>query len=147
MVKIKLLTETAQLPTKGSVNAAGYDLYADFMPENGEFLTIGPHETVKIPTGIAIEVPNGWFGGVFPRSGISAKRGLRPANCVGVIDADYRGEIFVALHNDTDKNQYVTPGERIAQLIMIPFGNIEWQITEDLSSTERGTGGFGSTGK
>ena len=147
MVKIKLLTETAQLPTKGSPQAAGYDLYADFCPENGEFLTIGPHETVKVPTGIAIEIPDGWFGGVFPRSGISSKRGLRPANCVGVIDADYRGEIFVALHNDTDKNQYVTPGERIAQFIMIPFGNIEWQVTEDLSSTERGTGGFGSTGK
>ena len=83
MVKIKLLTETAQLPTKGSPKAAGYDLYADFCPENGEFLTIGPHETVKVPTGIAIEIPDGWFGGVFPRSGISAKRGLRPANCVG----------------------------------------------------------------
>lgn len=147
MVKIKLLTETAQLPTKGSVNSAGYDLYADFFPENGEFLTIGPHETVKVPTGISIEIPNGWFGGVFPRSGISSKRGLRPANCVGVIDADYRGEIFVALHNDSDRNQYVTPGERIAQLIMIPFGNIEWQVSEELSSTDRGSSGFGSTGK
>lgn len=145
-MKIKLLTETAQIPRKGSVHSAGYDLCADFIPANGEFVTIGPHETVKISTGIALEIPDGWFGGIFPRSGISTKRGLRPANCVGVIDADYRGEIFVALHNDTDKNQYVTPGERIAQLILIPCGTVDWEITEELTSTARGSGGFGSTG-
>lgn len=145
-MKLKLLTETAQAPTKGSPFAAGYDLYADFDPANGVFEAIGPHETVKIPTGIAIEIPNGFFGGVFPRSGLSSKKGLRPANCVGVIDADYRGEIFVALHNDSDKIQYVTPGERIAQLILIPCGDISWEISEELSTTERGSGGFGSTG-
>ena len=145
-IKIKLLTETAKIPTKGSVNAAGYDLYADFNPPNGAFLSIGPHETVKIPTGIAIEIPYGFFGGIFPRSGISTKRGLRPANCVGVIDADYRGEIFVAIHNDSDKIQYIEPDERIAQLIVIPCADISWDISEELKSTARGSGGFGSTG-
>ena len=145
-MKIKLLTDTAKVPTQGTNYAAGYDLYADFNPVNGEFLTIGPHETVKISTGIALEIPHGWWGGVFPRSGISAKRGLRPANCVGVIDADYRGEIFVALHNDTDKNQYVTPGERIAQLIFLPAVKVEWEVVNNLTETDRGDGGFGSTG-
>ena len=145
-MKIKLLTNTAKVPTQGSVFAAGYDLYADFLPENGEFLTIGPHETVKVSTGIAIEIPNGWWGGVFPRSGISTKRGLRPANCVGVIDSDYRGEIFVAIHNDTDKNQYITPGERVAQLIFLPCFKIDWETVDTLEDTARGNGGFGSTG-
>lgn len=145
-MRIKLLTDTAKVPTQGTNRAAGYDLYADFNPANGEFLTIGPHETVKISTGIALEIPYGWWGGVFPRSGISAKRGLRPANCVGVIDSDYRGEIFVALHNDTDKNQYVTPGERIAQLILLPSAQVDWEVVDTLTETSRGEGGFGSTG-
>ena len=145
-MKIKLLTKTAKIPTQGSTRAAGYDLYADFIPANGEFLTIGPHETIKISTGIALEIPFGWWGGVFPRSGISTKRGLRPANCVGVIDSDYRGEIFVALHNDTDKNQYITPGERIAQLILLPCYKVDWEVTDTLGETARGDGGFGSTG-
>lgn len=145
-MKIKLLTNTAKVPTKGSLCAAGYDLYADFIPTNGEFLTIGPHETVKVSTGIAVEIPFGFWGGVFPRSGISTKRGLRPANCVGVVDSDYRGEIFVALHNDTDKNQYITPGERIAQFILLPCCSFEWEVVDTLEDTARGSNGFGSTG-
>ena len=141
-MKIKKLTETAVIPTRGSNQAAGYDLYADL--ENA--IEVKPHETVNINTGISIAVPEGYFGAIFARSGLSTKKGLRPANCSGVIDSDYRGEIIVALHNDTDKVQIVESNERIAQLIIIPYLEFEIEEVSELEVTERGEGGFGSTG-
>lgn len=143
-MKIKLLNDLATIPTRGSAEAAGYDLYAA-IPEGK--VVIFPHETVKIGIGIAIEVPKGYFGGIFPRSGISTKLGLRCANAVGAIDSDYRGELIVALHNDSKEIRIVEHGERIAQLIVLPYYNIDnFEIVDELEDTERGSGGFGSTG-
>lgn len=141
-VKIHLLNSKAQMPTKGSKYSAGHDLYSIC----DEMVTIGPHETIKMKTGIALEIPEGYVGLLYARSGIATKRGLRPANAVGVIDSDYRGEVMVALHNDTDQLQFVEPGERIAQLVITPYLNVEFQETKTLSDTQRGDGGFGSTG-
>ena len=141
-IKIHLLNEKAKVPVCGSKYSAGYDLYSIC----DEKITIGPHETVKMKTGIALEIPEGYFGAIFARSGIATKRGLRPANCTGVVDSDYRGELIVALHNDTDKVQLVEPGERIAQLVIMPYLNVELAEVDNLSDTERGEGGFGSTG-
>ena len=142
-IQIKKLKENAQLPTRGSAYAAGYDLYACI----DEAITIEAGETVKIGTGLSIAVPEGYFGAIFARSGLAAKEGLRPANCVGVADSDYRGEYIVALHNDSDVARTVTPGERIAQLVVMPFLSVEFEEAEDLDETTRGAGGFGSTGK
>lgn len=142
-IKIRRLTPTARLPLRGSKAAAGYDLYADI---DGN-LTIEPHETKWIPTGLSVAIPEGYFGGVFARSGLATKEGLRPANCVGVIDADYRGEILVALHNDTETKRVLSSGERVAQLLILPFLEVSFIETDALSETERGEGGFGSTGK
>lgn len=142
-MKIKLLNNLAKIPTRGSEEAAGWDLYA----ATDKDITIAPHETVKIGTGIAVEIPSGLFGAIFARSGIATKQGLRPANAVGVIDSDYRGELIVALHNDSTEHQMVTAGSRIAQLVLIPYFKINnFQIVDELSNTERGDGGFGSTG-
>lgn len=141
-MKIKLLSNKAKLPTRGSAEAAGRDLYA------AEDVIIPPHNTAKISTDIAIEIPQGYWGGVFARSGLATKQGLRPANCVGVIDSDYRGPVIVALHNDTDETKEVMIGDRIAQLIILPvcdFGG--WEIVDELSDTDRGDGGFGHSGK
>lgn len=140
-VKIKKLNENAIIPTKGSEKSAGYDLYACI----DKSVFIKPHETVKIGTGLAMELPDNTFGAIFARSGISSKRGLAPANKVGVCDSDYRGEYIVALHNHSEKTQWVDPGERIAQLIVMPYINIDIKETNELSNTERGSGGFGST--
>ena len=107
---------------------------------------IAPHTTVKIGTGLAIQPPEGYFSAIFARSGMATKRGLRPANCVGVCDEDYRGEYIVALHNDTDEYCLVEPNERIAQLVFLPYMNIEFNEVDSLSETDRGSGGFGSTG-
>lgn len=142
-INIKRLTATATLPTRGSEYAAGYDLYADIQEE----LQILPHTTAKIGTGLAMEIPEGYFGAVFARSGLAAKEGIRPANCVGVCDSDYRGEYIVALHNDSEETRVVTPQERIAQLVVMPFLSAEFEEVEDLNETQRGAGGFGSTGK
>lgn len=142
-INIKLLSDTATLPTRGSEYAAGYDLYADI----DESYTIMPHSTVKIPTGIAVELPEGYFAGIYARSGLATKKGLRPANCVGVCDADYRGEYIVALHNDTDEPMTIEPQERIAQMIIQKFEPCEFNVVDELSDTVRGDGGFGSTGK
>jgi len=101
---------------------------------------------LKIGTGIAMEIPEGYFGAIFARSGLATKRGLRPANCVGVVDSDYRGEIIVALHNDTEFPQEVSEGERIAQIVIIPYLPVDFTEVDNLSSTVRGEGGFGSTG-
>lgn len=141
-ILIKKLRENAVLPTRGSRYAAGYDLYALLK----EPCTIAPHTTKMIGTGLAAAIPEGYFGGVFARSGLASKKGLRPANCVGVIDSDYRGEIMITLHNDTDEPRTVENGERIAQLVILPFLSAEFVETEQLEDTERGTGGFGSTG-
>ena len=142
-INIKKLTETAILPERGSAYAAGYDLFADLE----ESIEIQPHETKMIGTGLAMEVPKGYFGGVFARSGLSAKEGLRPANCVGVVDADYRGEVKVALHNDGEVVREIKPGQKIAQLVVVPFLSVEFDEVKELSKTVRGVGGFGSTGK
>lgn len=142
-IKIKKLTDTAKTPTRGSEYAAGYDLYAD-VKEN---VQIKPHETVKIGTGLAMEVPDGYFGAIFARSGLATKEGLRPANCVGVCDSDYRGEYIVAIHNDSEKIRTITAGERIAQLVVMPYLPVTFDEVSELTDTNRGEGGFGSTGK
>jgi dUTP pyrophosphatase len=103
--------------------------------------------TVKIGTGLAIELQDNTFGAVYARSGIASREGLRPANCVGVIDSDYRGEVIVAIHNDSDMNRIIEPGERIAQLVVQPYVSVEFEEVETLSDTTRGSGGFGSTGQ
>lgn len=149
------LNENAIVPTRGSVWAAGYDLYSceDVVIENGC--------TAKVKTGLAMEIPEGYFGAIFARSGLATKQGLRPANCVGVVDADYRGEIIVALHNDNQQYEVnedgktlnsvstkeIKAGERIAQLVIMPFLSVEFNEVEKLSETVRGESGFGSTGK
>ena len=142
-VNIKKLNENAVIPTYGSDFAAGADLYAC----NTEKIVIPAHKTVLVPTGVAMEIPEGYWGGIFARSGLSAKEGLRPANCVGVVDADYRGPVCVALHNDGEVVRTVTPGQKIAQLVVVPFLTVEFDEVEELSDTVRGVGGFGSTGK
>ena len=142
-VRVRRLSETALLPKRGSASAAGYDLCAD-LTERQE---IGPHETEMIPTGLSMEIPEGYFGAVFARSGLAAKEALRPANCVGVIDSDYRGPIMVALHNDGELPRVIEAHERIAQLVVMPFLAVTFTEVEKLSETIRGDGGFGSTGK
>lgn len=142
VIQIKKLRNDAKLPTRGSAAAAGYDLYACL----DEVKMIAPHTTEKIGTGLAIAIPDGYFGAVFARSGLAAKQGLRPANCVGVCDADYRGEYLVALHNDTDQPRIIQPGDRVAQLVILPFLPAEFESVDDLPETGRGSGGFGSTG-
>lgn len=142
-IKIKKLNENAVIPTQGSEYAAGVDLYAT-PPTMATRIPAG--QTEKINTGICVEIPNGYFGAIFARSGLATKRGLRPANCVGVIDSDYRGEVIVALHNDTDKCESIHVGDRIAQLVILPYLPVEFEEVDELSSTDRGEGGFGSTG-
>ena len=142
-IKIKKLRENAKIPTRGSEYAAGYDLYACIE----ESVTVMPHTTEKIGTGLSVAVPEGYFGAIFARSGLAAKEGLRPANCVGVADSDYRGEYIVAIHNDTDEVRTVSPDERIAQLVIMPFLQAEFKEETELDQTGRGAGGFGSTGK
>lgn len=142
-IKIKKLTDTAKTPTRGSEHAAGYDMYADVK----EDVQIKPQETVKIGTGLAMEIPDGYFGAIFARSGLAAKEGLRPANCVGVCDSDYRGEYIVAIHNDSEETRTITAGERIAQLVVMPYLPVTFDEVAELTDTNRGEGGFGSTGK
>ena len=143
-MKIKKLNAQAIIPTRGSEEAAGWDLYACL--EKDEEL-IMPKASTMIGTGIAVAIPDGYFGGLYARSGLACKQGLRPANCVGVIDSDYRGEIKVCLQNDSDNWQKVINGERIAQLIIQPYENVSMEEVDELDDTERGEGGFGHTGK
>ncbi len=142
-INIKKLSETAKLPERGSAYAAGYDLFADL----AQTVEIAPKQTLMINTGVAMEIPEGYWGGIFARSGLSSKEGLRPANCVGVVDADYRGPICVALHNDSEVTRTVTPGQKVAQLVVVPFLTVEFAEVTELSDTVRGVSGFGSTGK
>ena len=143
IVNIKKLNENAVIPTRGSEYAAGYDLYA--LIARGA-IDIPAGKTAKIGTGISIEIPNGYRGDVFARSGVATNRGLRPANCVGVIDSDYRGEIIVALHNDSDVCQTIHTGDRIAQISITPYLTVDFHEVEELQDTGRGDGGFGSSG-
>lgn len=142
-VKIKKLRENAIVPTKGSNKSAGYDLYACC----DDTIFIEPYKTEKIATGLAIQPPAGYFGAIFARSGIATKNGLRPANCVGVCDEDYTGEYIVALHNDSSSIQSIHSGDRIAQLIFLPYSDVIFHEVRELDDTERGNDGFGSTGK
>jgi len=142
-IDIKLLNDYAKMPSHGSASAAGYDLYAATSYD----IEIAPHKTVKVDAGIAVAIPEGYFGAIYARSGLATKQGLRLANCVGVVDADYRGPIIVALHNDTDEYQYIHAGDRIAQLVIQPFWDVNFNEVKELDTTERGNKGFGSTGK
>ena len=144
-IKCKKLRENAVLPTRGTALAAGADLYA-LLPDGAERVTIPPQGKYAFPTGIAVEIPEGYVGLVFARSGIACKRQLAPANCVGVIDADYRGELTVFLQNNGAEPQTVESGERIAQLVITPCLAIEIEETGTLTDTARGAAGFGSTG-
>ena len=141
-VRIKKLKENAVVPTYGSEFAAGADLYAAVE----ESVTIAPSETKLIPTGIAMEIPVGYAGFIYARSGLASKKGLAPANKVGVVDADYRGEVMVALHNHGTVEQTIEAGERIAQMVIAPFITANFIESETLEDTVRGAGGFGSTG-
>ena len=141
-VAVKKLRPNAKLPTYGSEFAAGADLYACLDAP----VTIQPHETYLVPTGLSLELPVGWAGMVHARSGMATKRDLAPANKVGVIDCDYRGEVMVSLHNHGSQPQTVEPGERIAQLVIMPYLTAQFFEAEELSDTVRGDGGFGSTG-
>lgn len=142
-VFLKRLYDDSQIPTHADPYDAGWDLYAHLDEEQ----KILPGETVKIGTGIAVALPTGTFGGVFARSGLATKHGLRPANCTGVIDSSYRGEIIVALHNDSDDAYVVKPGERIAQLVVLPYVPVDFLFVDELDETSRGAGGFGSSGE
>ena len=141
-VNIKKLSENAVIPTYGSEYSAGADLYACIEDK----VTLLPGETKLIKTGLAIEVPVGYGAFIYARSGLATKRGLAPANKVGVVDSDYRGEVMVALHNHSSDVQTVDSGERIAQMVIAPFLKADFEVVDELSDTARGEGGFGSTG-
>ena len=141
-VDLKRLKENATVPTYGSAEAAGADLYACLDAP----VAIKPHHTVLIGTGWAMKFPVGMVGLLYARSGLAAKQGLRPANCVGVIDSDYRGEYMVALHNDSEEMKVVKHGDRIAQMVLAPYFAMNFTETAELDATQRGAGGFGSTG-
>lgn len=154
-VKIKRLSETAQLPTKNFDSDAAFDLYADiqdtFKPfgstEDVKGIKIMPGQTVKVSSGVAMEIPEWYWGAVYARSGLATKQGLRPANCVGVIDSHYRGPIIVAIHNDSNEVQIIHHGDRIAQFMLAPVIETSFEEVSELSDSDRGEGGFGSSGK
>ena len=141
-LNIKKLNEEAVIPTYGTEYSAGADLYACI----DEDVTINPNETKLIKTGLSMEIPIGYAGLIYARSGLASKKGLAPANKVGVVDADYRGEVMVALHNHSKESQTISKHERIAQLVIAPFLNVEYNLVDELNETLRGNGGFGSTG-
>ena len=139
-IKVKLLSTDSIMPTRGSEYAAGDDLYAH------EDAVIEPHTNAKVGTGVAIQPPKGSFGAIFARSGLATKQNLRPANCVGVCDYDYTGEYIVALHNDSNEERTIEAGERIGQVVFIPYVDVSFVEVDELEATDRGDGGFGSTG-
>ena len=143
-IKVKKLNEHAVLPTRGSSQAAGYDLYAAIQTP---YIKIPPHSTVKVGTGLAFQLPTGTFAGIFARSGLAAKKGLRPANCIGVCDSDYRGQYIVAVHNDEEETHIIDRHERIAQMILLPYIEMTFEEVTERTETERGIGGYGSTGQ
>ena len=142
-IRVKRLKENAIMPTYGSAEAAGADLYACLT----ESITIQPGQSVFVPTGLAMELPRGYAGLIYARSGLACKRGLAPANKVGVVDSDYRGEFMIVLHNHGSVPQTIEHGERIAQLVITPVFTPGFSEVNDLTTTERDAGGFGSTGK
>lgn len=142
IIKLKKLNPNAKTPTKGSSFSAGFDLYACLEHE----IKIKPNETIKVPTGIALEIPTGFVGLIFARSGLATKKGLAPANKVGVCDSDYRGEYLVALHNHGQLEATIKPNDRIAQLVVVEVQNFDFEEVAELSSTQRNENGFGSTG-
>ena len=144
-IKIEKLDDSIKMPVYSSEGAAGMDLCA-YVPSSMEWVTIPPHKSKLIHTGFAMAIPDGYFGAIFARSGLALKEGLRPTNCVGVVDSDYRGEVMVALRNDSDLPRYIKDGERVAQMIIIPCESVELTQVKSLEATERGAGGFGSTG-
>lgn len=148
VVRYKKVDNNSVTPSRGSTSSAGLDLYAH-LPTNmaGTYICIPPGETVLVSSGIAMEIPEGYFGAVYARSGLASKLGLRPANCVGVVDSDYRGTIMVALHNDSSVKRVVADGDRIAQMVIMPYLSVDLEEVEVLGDTGRGDGGFGSTGK
>lgn len=154
-VKIKRLSDTAIIPKKAHCFDAAFDLYADiqeeFVPFGEDMLCKGikvyPHTTVKIGTGVAMAIPEWYWGAIYARSGLATKRGLRPSNCVGVVDSNYRGEIIVALHNDSDEVQIIKHGDRIAQFMLCPVFDTNFIETNELDETDRGATGFGDSGR
>ena len=142
-INIKRIRNDAIVPTRGSASAAGYDLYACDIDVP---INIASGSVAKIKTGVVMEIPEGYFGAIYARSGLATKQGLRPANCVGVVDSDYRGEIMVFMHNDSNCVRTIENGERIAQIVITPYLNVEFNEVDVLSDTARGDGGFGSTG-
>lgn len=157
VIKIKKLTETAKIPTKNFDSDAAFDLYADiqetFVPfgktaeESERGVKVMPGQTVKISSGVAMEIPEWYWGAVYARSGLATKQGLRPANCVGVIDSQYRGAIIVPVHNDSNEVQIIRHGDRIAQFMLAPVIETSFEEVSELSESDRGEGGFGSSGK
>lgn len=156
-VKIKRLTETAKIPTKAHESDAAFDMYADiqetFVPfgrsaeESEKGVKIMPGQTVKVSSGVAMEIPEGYWGAVYARSGLATKQGLRPANAVGVVDAHYRGPVIVAIHNDSSNVQIIHHGDRIAQFMLAPVIETKFEEVDELTESDRGEGGFGSSGK
>lgn len=156
-VKVKRLSETALLPTKAHDSDAAFDLYADiqetYIPfgktieESEKGIKLKPGQTVKVSSGVAMEIPEWYWGAVYARSGLATKQGLRPANCVGVIDSHYRGPIIVAVHNDSNNVQIIHHGDRIAQFMLAPVIETKFEEVSELSDSDRGEGGFGSSGK
>lgn len=146
-LKFKRLTDTMTIPTKAHPTDACFDIYADALNfRNDGEIWIAPHETVLIPTGFATNIPHGYWGAIFARSGLASKQGLRPANCVAVIDEPYTGEWKVPLHNDTNEPKLIKHGDRIAQFTLLPYYDIQLTEVNELDTTDRGSGGFGSTG-
>lgn len=141
-IKIKKINKEAKIPTHGSEYSAGYDLYACIPTET----IVKPFSTLEVGTGLAIALPEGTFGAIYARSGLATREHLRPANCVGIIDSDYRGEIKIIIHNDSEEIQKITPGERVAQLVLQKYIPMSFQEVDELDETARGEGGFGSTG-
>lgn len=142
-IRVKRVSVSAVIPSYGSEFAAGCDLYADIPEET----VIEPHKTVMVDTGLQFELPEGHFAGIFARSGLAARESLRPANCVGICDSDYRGNYIVAIHNDGDVPRVIKPHEKIAQMVVMAYIPLEFEEADELSDTSRGAGGFGSTGK
>lgn len=143
IIKIKRFTKKAKIPTQASNGSVGYDMYVDSDKE----ITVFPHETVMIKSGVGMEIPEGYGGFIFPRSGLSTKKGLRLSNCVGVIDSDYRGEIGLPIHNDSEFARIIKPYDRVAQIVIQKCEDVCFMEVDDLSTTERADGGFGHSGR
>lgn len=142
-INLKKINDDAIIPSKGTNESAGYDLYAYLDRDKKEIM---PGETYMVKTGISLEIPVGYFAAIFARSGIASKRNLRPANCVGVIDSDYRGEIMIPIYNDSKNAQAIENKERVAQMVIMPYLNVSFNLVDELSDSNRNADGFGSTG-